>query len=371
MMGNRKRRRFLAQTRSALAWSFLFFFALHGAIGFYLHRKHPEFFDPEVTLRLHRLPARLAEAPGRPLALALGSSRLVMGLRPESAMAQIDTQEDKPILFNFSMLGAGPVAQRLILHRLLQQGIHPKWLILEVWPPILAQGFPFFEEITTFRHDIYWSDVSIIDRLYHRRWDAFGQVIAETLMPLRHYRETILNHYAPSLVNAVFRQAFDGGLENNLQYRLDDFGWVGFDLSTNPIHLERATRFAKPHFDCFHIDEVAEKAMHELLAECRQHDIQVIVLMMPDHSLIRSWYPPMQERLFAYLQKLCEDYGASLIDTRTWQADEDFTDFIHLSPKGAHAFSERFGREVYRLLKYGRPLGENVRLCGYAQPQKE
>src|SRR5579864_2127963 len=83
------RRRIRSQARPALLWTLFFFVAGHLAIGLYLHRRHPEFFDPEVTLRMRKLPARLAEAPGRPLALAVGSSRLVLGLRPQAVMEQI------------------------------------------------------------------------------------------------------------------------------------------------------------------------------------------------------------------------------------------------------------------------------------------
>jgi hypothetical protein len=117
---NDPRRRLRTKARPALLWTLFFFFLGHIVAGVYLHRRHPEFFDAEVALRLHKLPARMAEAPGRPLALALGSSRLVFGLRPTSAMEQGNDGTDGTLLFNFSVLGAGLVGQRMMLQRLLR-----------------------------------------------------------------------------------------------------------------------------------------------------------------------------------------------------------------------------------------------------------
>lgn len=359
-----RHRRIRSQARPALMWTLLFFVAGHLIVGLYLHRRHPEFFDPEMTLRMRRLPARLAEKPVRPLALALGSSRLVFGLRPASVMAQVPGSSETPLLFNFSMLGVGPVGQRMVLHRLLQKGIRPKWLFVEVWPPILTQHFPFSEETRTFRHDVYWSDVSIIGQLYQRRWEAADRMIAQTLTPLLQYREPVLEHYTPSLLGTLFQQQLeDGVFEKYLQYHLDDFGWVDFfNLHTDPVHTERVRRVIKPLFDDFHINAVSDRALHDMLAECRARNIRVMFLLMPDHSMMRGWYKSVQDRLFSYLRRLSAENDALILDARSWQPDEDFPDCCHLSQRGAHSFSERFGREVYRPLLEGRAPAREILL---------
>jgi hypothetical protein len=358
-----RRWRIRSQARPALLWTLIFFVAGHLAVGLYLHRRHPEFFDPEVTLRLRKLPARLAEAPGRPLALAVGSSRLVLGLRPESVMGQMKDDPTKPLLFNFSMLGAGPVGERMVLHRLLRKGIQPRWLLLEVWPPILTQCFPFIEEVRTFRRDVYWSDVSILGGLYHRRWKTAGQVLAQTLTPMLQYRESVLEHYLPSVLPPALKQLCDRGFEKYLSYHLDDFGWVEYDIHPDDgTQAERARRFTKPLFDNFFINEVSDRALRDLLEECRANDIQVVFLLMPDHSLVRGWYASMQDKFLPYLRRLSAENNAPIVDARAWQPDEDIPDCCHLSPRGARSFSERFGREVYRPLLQGRPLAKEVLL---------
>lgn len=358
-----RRRRIRTQARPVLLWTLVFFLAGHLIAGRYLHRHHPEMFDPEVTLRLRKLPALLAEMPNRPLALALGSSRIVLGFRPTSVMQQLPVNDRQAILFNFSMLGVGPVGERMTLHRLLKKGIRPKWLFLEVWPPILTQRFPFVEEIRTFRRDVYWSDVPILGSLYHRRWQALGQVLAQTLTPMLPYREAVLEHYLPSLVSPLMKQLCDRGFEKCLPYRLDDFGWVEYDIGDEDgIHAERARLFNKPLFDNFAIDTVSDCALRDLLAECRAHHIQVVFLLMPDHSMVRGWYVSMQNKFLPYLRRLSTENHAPIIDARAWQPDADIPDCTHLSPKGARSFSERFGREVYRPLMQGRPLAKDVLL---------
>jgi hypothetical protein len=353
-------RRLCTQASPALWWTLLFFLVGHATIGFYLHRRHPEFFDPEVTLRLSKLSARLAESPGRPLALAIGSSRIELGLQPASVMEQTKDVASQPLLFNFSMLGAGPVAQRMTLHRLIHKGIQPKWLFLEVWPPILTQAFPFAEDIRAFHRDVYWSDVSILGRLYDRRWEAVGQAVAQTLTPLLQYREGILQHYAPRLLSPMFRQTREVGFDKYVLYHLDDFGWVDNSLQTDPAHPHTARSVIKPLFDHFTINDISDRALHDLLMECRRHDIQVLFVLMPDHSLIRSWYPSIQRDLMPYLRRLSVENHAPILDARTWQPDENIPDCVHLSQKGARAFSERFGREVFRPLIQGKPLDQDI-----------
>ena len=60
----------------------------------------PELGDPEYGRKLARLRARRAGRPGRLLVLALGSSRVAMGLRPGLLRASAGD----PLVFNFGIL---------------------------------------------------------------------------------------------------------------------------------------------------------------------------------------------------------------------------------------------------------------------------
>ena len=43
-----------------------------------------------------------------------------------------------PVVFNYGILGAGPVLELLTLRRLLADGVHPDCIIVEAWPYIIG-----------------------------------------------------------------------------------------------------------------------------------------------------------------------------------------------------------------------------------------
>lgn len=352
-----KPQRFRTQKRSALLWTLLFFAAGHGLAGIYLHKRHPEFFDAEMTLRFRKLPEHLAQAPGRPLAVALGSSRFVFGLCPASVMEQAKDVSSKPLFFNFSMLGAGPVGQRMILQRLLHQGCQPQWLFLEVWPPFWTSEYPSLEAERAFSRDMYWSDVPIVGRLYKRRWDAIDRVITQTLIPLYQYRDSVCRHYFPKWLPVHAPQNLETGFGEQWKANLDDFGWVEFNPPADSSLLKKLQQSLK---DCVAINTISHRALDDLLQECRNSHIQVVFLLMPDHSSVRNWYPLLRSQLRPYLRRLSRENHAPIVDARNWQPDENLPDGCHLSSQGAQSFSSRLGREVYAPLLRGQPLAENI-----------
>src|SRR5213075_1820404 len=109
------------------------------ALAITLEHWRPDLRDPEFGHKLARLHARLEEQPGRPLVLVLGSSRTGVGLRPEVLHRFALPGGQPPIVFNFGLTASGPVMELLCLHRLLEEGIHPDWLVVEVMAPLLNQ----------------------------------------------------------------------------------------------------------------------------------------------------------------------------------------------------------------------------------------
>lgn len=351
---NAKKAHFRRRSCSVLAWGALFFIIGHLLLGRQVQRRHPELFDAEFRLRLRDLRTRLAEAPGRPLALLLGSSRVAFGFRPTSAQSQRTSGEGEPLLYNFGMLGSGPVRQLMMLRRLLADGIRPTWLFVEVWPPFFPQRGFYGEEHNIFSLEMYWSDVPLMAQLYHRRREALRKAISATLTPLIHYRKYILDRYAPFLLPADTGEFSFGTLAWK---GLDGWGWLpspfprpdaaGFDSQ-----MVSCRGLTKPILDEFRIHPVTDRALRDLLEECRTRGIKTTLFILPEHSKLRSWYPPAaQTELAAYLHRLQEVYGTRVIDGRTWCPDDEFGDFCHLLPKGAQTLGERFGREVFRSLK--------------------
>src|SRR5262245_4547828 len=75
------------------------------ALSTWLECGDPRLRDPEYGARLARLRQRVREQPDRPLVVALGSSRVAMGVRP--AAVDEPAGPGRPRLFNFGLVGAG------------------------------------------------------------------------------------------------------------------------------------------------------------------------------------------------------------------------------------------------------------------------
>src|SRR5947209_12311542 len=71
----------------------------------------PELGDPEYGRKLACLRARLEEQPGRRLAVALGSSRVAVGLRPGLLEGSRQGSGAGPLLFNFGIMECHPVGE--------------------------------------------------------------------------------------------------------------------------------------------------------------------------------------------------------------------------------------------------------------------
>src|SRR5262245_37566186 len=133
----RARKRYSA--RAALACFAVAALALHAGAIIVLDELRPGVRDPEYARRVTRYQARVAEHPGRPVVLVIGSSRAAMGVCPaawEAHRAANPVRPD-PLLFNMSMLGSGPVMELMVARRALADGLRPAVVLFEYWPPFL------------------------------------------------------------------------------------------------------------------------------------------------------------------------------------------------------------------------------------------
>jgi hypothetical protein len=360
------RKKVVARGRAALLWTLALFAAGQWGMGAWLHHRHPEMCEPTWELRLARLRQRLAEAPGRPLLIALGSSRAANGISPADLGDWAPRNGPKPVAFNFATLGAGPIRELLTLRRLLAHGIRPDWLVVEVWPAFWLDKGHYEEHMPILNADSHLSDLPVLQRLYRCGWGTFAKIVETNAVPVVHARTELFNEYAPFLV--------DRAAEHDIVWArthwmtLDDWGWlpVGWSrVSAEEFreHLKVAYDVTKPRFDELEVPENTDWAIRELLRECRRRGTRVAFLYMPEHSVLRSWYLPQKLALVQdYLTRLGHDYGLPIIDLHDWLSDDCFQDALHLHPQGARTFSARFGPEILRPLLEGAPLPAHAAL---------
>jgi hypothetical protein len=336
------------RAKIALLWSVLAFLAAQGILAYLITHRHPEVRDPEFGYRLLRLREQTAADPDRPLFLILGSSRTLSAIRPTEFPPWPTNSGAEPLVFNFSILAAGPVRELLTFRRLLAAGHRPDWLLLEVWPPYLPQRGYWLDELHIMTQDLRPEDLPVVARYFINRRAGLEKLALETLLPISGLRSKLLARCASSLLSP----------DQHLCKDRDDFWKDGEPSGWHPwlehgseadfrARIASVKTNTKPCLDDFVISATADRALREVLEECRRQHTKAALILMPEHSELRSWYSPsVDEQVNVYLDRLKREFQVPVFDTRSWVNDEEFHDLTHMAPSAAAPFTSRLGREM-------------------------
>jgi hypothetical protein len=347
--------------RAALGWAVLCFLALQLALGAGLDRWQPDLFDGEYSAKLARLRARLAEHPGDPLVLVLGSSRPLVGLRPAGLQLRPGSDGRRPVVFNAALTGSGPILELMCLRRLLAEKVHPAWVVVECWPPSWHEQDGFAEDARIEADRLSWRDLRLLRHYTEHPFRFYAEWLGERLLTGFHWRARLLQRCAGGWLPAP-PQNYD---------LCDGDGWLGWPRP--PTAAERQAWLVRDRLayqEMLHDLRPAatcDLALHELLALCRRQHIRVALVFMPEASVLRDYYAPATlARVDRYLRQLSQENGVPLIDARDWVADADFADTHHLLRSGARIFSARLGREALGPLLGGQDALQERRAAGLA-----
>jgi hypothetical protein len=295
--------------------------------------------DPEFVALRRRLADRQAESPGRPLVLALGSSRTEMGLRAE----RLNCSDDGPLVFNFGVPTSGPMLQQIVLRRLVREGVRPELVFVEVIPSSMGRGggAPWEEHLLDAAR-LNAREAASLVRYYHQPHKLVEHwALARAVPSYRHHAEL---RDAIGLDGAV-REDADDGTE-----RLDAYGWHGRTGDATSDQSSARLRSALVQYrDCLNDLEPARgplAALRDLLMTCRREGIAAAVVIPPEGSAFRSRYETAHTGIDGEVRRLAAEFDVSLYDARTWVPDAGFWDGHHLVEYGAEIYTERFGREV-------------------------
>jgi hypothetical protein len=339
--------------KTTLAWGVLLFGLGQMALAMVEHYR-PVLRDPEYAYRAAYLHARLAAHPERPLLLVTGSSRVTTGFRPEH-LPELRTPGGRAALvFNCAIPSSGPVRELLYLRRLLAEGVRPRWLVVECWPPLMHQRMGEAEVDRLDISRLGWADLGVLRRytsrphfLYRRWWGSW-------LLPAFSNRFTLLTALTPAWLPHHLRQL-------GSWLTMDRTGWLPQPVPTDPAVRERmradTRKGFKPLVADFRLSVRADRALRELLTICRREHIAAALLFMPEGKGFRDWYEKATfARFRGYLAALGREYQVPVIDTRLWVSDAGFSDGFHLVPRSAAAFTRRFGREALQPFLEGKLL---------------
>lgn len=337
-------RKMMRWARGELLWTVLGFLLIQVILSFFIETQLPRVRDPEFAAKLKLLLARKAEAPDRPLVVALGSSRTLMGLDA----GRLSGGEDgcRCLTFNLGLGGCGPMMQRVCLHRLREAGLRPDLILVEVVPFQLLMGsFCPVEDRSLDGARLRSSELAA---LYPYLADPARQVKAWLLgrsLPCSRHQAELRDWFALDRMPG-------GEPVGSSPVAIDSFGWGPNLKERTPEEVASGVRYSLGQYR----DELSDtrfepgklQALRDLLDECRREGIPTAVVLMPEAAPFRALYAAGLNRdLAELLEGLRREYGLrDVIDARTWVGDDGFYDGHHLRGDGACAFTERFGREA-------------------------
>jgi Protein of unknown function (DUF1574) len=302
----------------------------------------PEIRDPDFEFKLRRLHHCLATSDSqRPLVLLMGSSRVAMGYRPE-----LLDQSSGPLYFNYGLCFGGPILNLISLNRLLAEGIRPRAVYLEVWPPSLTmESADHLDAPALHINRMSWNDVGILARFASHPSDVYTAWFHSRLGGCYSFRFTLMKLFARPLLEP----------ERALEVTWDDIherGWLGQrSYRTHPDeqiyqrYLLHSRTSLAPYLQAPHFSSPARAALTEFMATCRREGIGVRLLWLPESPKFRDAYN--SENLAAFtadLQTMAANGGAQLLDWRASVPEIGFVDGYHLS----HAGAELFTRALHR-----------------------
>lgn len=329
-----------------LGWGLVFAAGLQLGVGAALETGPVTARDPEYAAKEAQLRARRAEAPGRPLVVVLGSSRTMLGLQA----GRLGRDRDGPALvYNFGMVGAGPMLEGVALRRLLAAGLRPDLLLVEVLMPDLNRaGDHYVEEDWLNGRRFSAAELARVCA-YHSRPDVLRRHSCQSrCLPFLRPQPGLRRWLGLDLPGA---EAPPGGR------RTDRYGWEaysppGLTGGDYPHRLGLAWHQYEECFGPFRLADGPARALRDLLDDCRGAGVPAALVLMPEASDFRDFYPPaVWAGIERFLTELGRDEGVPVLNARGWVEDAGFWDGHHLRPEGAAAFTERLGPELRRLLR--------------------
>jgi hypothetical protein len=334
------------QARAAVCWAGVCFAAYQAAF-FLLSLPFPQLIDPEFGGKLYHLRTRLREAPdARPLVVALGSSHVGLGLRPEALSRTTSGGSPAPLVFNFALNDSGPVTSLLCLRRLLAEGIRPDWVLVEPCPLMLLLEGPRVQnrclmELSRMQR----CDLNVLSRYYPEGRRIRTEWLQLQMLPWFAHRLSLLNYAFPTWVPQSMR------VDCRWQH-MDGWGWQWAEGLTDTVYLRRpeVRQMAQGHYTAIYRDyavgTVSQLALLEIVLTCRHENIGVALLRMPEGTYFQRWYPrALLTQIDGCLREVGER-GVPIIDARNWLPDTAFSDGHHLTPDGALAFTREFEQRV-------------------------
>ena len=334
-----------SRARTATLFGFAVILAAQIGLGLAVETVKPEWRDPEYGHRIKQLRQLHAEHPDRPLVVAVGSSRTLMGLSPlDTGFAD---EPGSPLVYNFGQTGAGPLQLLFTVLRILDDGVKPEFLLVELFPAALVGDGPAESLIETWGPRWNAGDLHRLEPYAEDPTRLTRTWASQRVAPWYSLRFPLMNHWQPNWLPMAKRQDF-------MWKNLDPRGWLAYPTLIVPdVERERLTEKAgesyRKQLANFAVGAMSDRALRDIAARCRREGIKLAFHVMPEGPAFASWYSPgVKDRFRTFAAKLSQETGVPVFDSSEGFAESEFADSHHLLPAGAARFSKKLANEKLR-----------------------
>jgi hypothetical protein len=304
----------------------------------------PGFRDPVFDAKVDALADRFGASREPLRVLALGSSRTSAAVEPRALEAALAKATGRPVAaFNLGVPGSGPVCQLIHYGRLRETRPRPDLVVVELLPAAFA-----------WRNDRPY-DAAVLrpDRISRAELDTVCQSGFPSAETRAGWEHALLNPWFGLRFQVLGRlkpRWLPPGVSATVPANQEPDGWAPWD----PLRPDAARslvanvrRVYEPQLRAARFDGPHAEAFERLLGECRADGLRVAVVLPPEGSEFRSWYPSAVERaLREYVERLRSELGIPVIDARAWLPDDAFADTHHVLRGWAGPYTERLAREA-------------------------
>ena len=336
------RRRLRQRSRNTLLIALISFVLLQGTLRVLIDSVLPEFRDPHFEIKARHLEKILSGYSAKPYTIIMmGSSVTGSGFDAGFLEEQLTRELGKPfVVFNMSSLGSGPLTNLVWVRRLLQRGLRPDLVLIELTPqqynapgvPVDAARFP-----ACHLESAELELVAQFTRQPNYRWEWWQA----RLVPSYGHRLAMLNYLARTLVPEQDRLVLWTGYDERCFHKPK-----GFSPQEHQHILARVEKSWGESLKDFNPGSLSVQALNELLDLLQQEKIQAGIVYMPLGPTLRRQFPP--DRLQKFVKATVATTQAKngwFLDAYAWLDEPSFTDGFHINSEGAEHFSRRLCAE--------------------------
>lgn len=328
--------------RAAVIAAMLLFVISQVALAVAVERWTPSLRDPTFGARRRLLLDRMRDNTGQPLVLVFGSSRVETGLQP----AEMKWQDSAPAVFNFGLTGAAPIQEWLAFRRLLDDGVRPKAVVIEIMPALFSDWRPVGESLMPGKLSL--ADLKDIAPYAGNVSSLWREWFASRIVPIYGSRFVLLSLAMPNWLSHASRTDY-------LWNDLDRSGAARLPpIVATPDARRAGSVRAKDEYEhrllTFAVPPGPTGLLYRFIEDCRKRNIATVVLIMPESPAFQQLYTAdALARLHRFMDHLQSATGVPLIDARDWVPESATYDGHHLLPEGAAIFSARLALELQSL----------------------